>query len=93
MHCARQEEQDDASKPPSFNPASLHGGQQSQAGPNMKVAVRKAKKKDEGAIWQPEEFKAASGVVVKEQACVLCFEVCDFATAHSSVIHYLWFAR
>merc|ERR1712217_256313 len=31
------------------------------------VAVRKAKKKDEGAIWQPEEFKAASGVVVKEQ--------------------------
>eukprot|EP00928_Gymnodinium_smaydae_P080661 TRINITY_DN64312_c0_g1_i1.p1 TRINITY_DN64312_c0_g1~~TRINITY_DN64312_c0_g1_i1.p1 ORF type:complete len:199 (+),score=52.50 TRINITY_DN64312_c0_g1_i1:136-732(+) len=33
----------------------------------MKVAVRKAKKKDEKAIWQPEEFKAASGVVVKEE--------------------------
>merc|ERR1719502_1282911 len=33
----------------------------------MKVAVRKAKKKDQEAIWQPEEFKAASGVVVKEQ--------------------------
>merc|ERR1719498_1641831 len=33
----------------------------------MKVAVKKAKKKDQGAIWQPEEFKAASGVVVKEQ--------------------------
>merc|ERR1719311_1381515 len=33
----------------------------------MKVEVRKAKKKDQHAIWQPEEFKAASGVVVKEQ--------------------------
>merc|ERR1719178_529606 len=42
-------------------------GQKSQAPPNMKVAVRKAKKKDQEAIWQPEEFKAASGVVVKEQ--------------------------
>merc|ERR1719160_255663 len=31
----------------------------------MKVEVRKAKKKDQHAIWQPEEFKAASGVVVK----------------------------
>merc|ERR1712187_1013815 len=27
----------------------------------------KAKKKDEKAIWQPEEFKAASGVVVKQE--------------------------
>merc|ERR1719271_2297111 len=33
----------------------------------MKVEVRKAKKKDQHAIWQPEEFKAASGVVVKEE--------------------------
>merc|ERR1719316_210515 len=33
----------------------------------MKVAVKKTKKKDQEAIWQPEEFKAASGVVVKEQ--------------------------
>merc|ERR1719199_1616454 len=33
----------------------------------MKVAVKKAKKKDQGAIWQPEEFKAASGVVLKEE--------------------------
>merc|ERR1712190_574100 len=32
-----------------------------------KVAPRKPKKKDEKAIWQPEEFKAASGVVVKEE--------------------------
>merc|ERR1711870_7719 len=54
------------SKPPSLNPR-MDGKDQSQAQPNMKVAVRKAKKKDEGAIWQPEEFKAASGVVVKEQ--------------------------
>merc|ERR1712187_466315 len=63
----RHEEQDDASKPPSINPATLTGKPQSQAKPNMQVAVRKAKKKDEGAIWQPEEFKAASGVVVKEE--------------------------
>merc|ERR1712187_655145 len=63
----KHEEQDDASKPPSINPATLTGKPQSQAKPNMQVAVRKAKKKDEGAIWQPEEFKAASGVVVKEQ--------------------------
>merc|ERR1711972_865173 len=64
---SRHEEQDDFSKPPSLNPASLTGGQKNQAAPNMRVAVRKPKKKDEKAIWQPEEFKAASGVVVKEQ--------------------------
>uniref|UniRef100_A0A7S4UFS6 PIH1D1/2/3 CS-like domain-containing protein n=1 Tax=Alexandrium monilatum TaxID=311494 RepID=A0A7S4UFS6_9DINO len=63
----QHEEQDENSKPPSLNPASLTGGKQSQARPNMKVAVKKAVKKDEGAIWKPEEFKAASGVVVKEQ--------------------------
>eukprot|EP00929_Paragymnodinium_shiwhaense_P113558 TRINITY_DN8183_c0_g1_i1.p1 TRINITY_DN8183_c0_g1~~TRINITY_DN8183_c0_g1_i1.p1 ORF type:complete len:201 (+),score=57.52 TRINITY_DN8183_c0_g1_i1:89-691(+) len=40
----------------------------SGAAPNMKVAVKKrSTKKDEQAIWQPQEFKAASGVVVKEQ--------------------------
>merc|ERR1712228_292736 len=39
----------------------------SQAPPNMRVEVKKAKKKDEKAIWQPEEFKAASGVVVKQE--------------------------
>merc|ERR1719362_1151708 len=32
----------------------------------MKVAVKKPKKKDAAPIWEPEEFKAASGVVVKE---------------------------
>lgn len=63
----QHEEQDENSKPPSLNPASLTGGKQSQAAPNMKVAVKKTVKKDEGAIWKPEEFKAASGVVVKEQ--------------------------
>mmetsp|Transcript_4209 Transcript_4209/g.11869 ORF Transcript_4209/g.11869 Transcript_4209/m.11869 type:complete len:213 (-) Transcript_4209:100-738(-) len=60
-------EQDDASKPPSLNPASLTGGGRSQAPPNMRVAVKKREKKDEKAIWQPDEFKAASGVVVKEE--------------------------
>ncbi|CAK0895352.1 unnamed protein product [Prorocentrum cordatum] len=63
----REPEQDEASKPPSYNPAALTGGKGSQAAPNMKVAVRQGKKKTEEAIWQPEEFKAASGVVVKEQ--------------------------
>lgn len=67
MGVNRQAEQDEASKPPSYNPASLTGGGPSQAAPNMKVAVRKAKKEDVKAIWHPEEFKAASGVVVKEQ--------------------------
>ncbi|CAJ1418967.1 unnamed protein product [Effrenium voratum] len=33
----------------------------------MKVAVRQPKKKDTQAIWQPEEFKASSGVVVKAE--------------------------
>eukprot|EP00421_Protoceratium_reticulatum_P041325 CAMPEP_0168458124 /NCGR_PEP_ID=MMETSP0228-20121227/52214_1 /TAXON_ID=133427 /ORGANISM="Protoceratium reticulatum, Strain CCCM 535 (=CCMP 1889)" /LENGTH=200 /DNA_ID=CAMNT_0008473211 /DNA_START=13 /DNA_END=615 /DNA_ORIENTATION=- len=64
---ARHAEQDESTKPPSLNPASMTGGGRSQAPPNMQVAVRKAKKKDAKAIWQPEEFKAASGVVVKEQ--------------------------
>mmetsp|Transcript_42088 Transcript_42088/g.63567 ORF Transcript_42088/g.63567 Transcript_42088/m.63567 type:complete len:213 (-) Transcript_42088:353-991(-) len=63
----RTEEQDDYSKPPSLVKNPKTGGQASQAPPNMKVAVKKAKKKDEGAIWQPEEFKAASGVVVKQE--------------------------
>merc|ERR1719191_2265952 len=63
----REVEQDEASKPPSLNPASLTGGQRSQAAPNMRVEAKKPKKKDEKAIWQPEEFKAASGVVVKEE--------------------------
>jgi len=40
----------------------------SGAAPHMKVAVKKrTTKKDEQAIWQPQEFKAASGVVVKDQ--------------------------
>merc|ERR1719436_1708470 len=65
---SRVEEQDERSKPSNLiNPKT--GGQGSQAPPNMKVAVRKAKKKDETAIWQPEEFKAASGVVVKQEEC------------------------
>lgn len=51
----------------SLDPASMTGGQKSQAPPNMQVAVRKPKKKDEKAIWQPEEFKQSSGVVVKEE--------------------------
>eukprot|EP00930_Biecheleria_cincta_P054360 TRINITY_DN4041_c0_g1_i1.p1 TRINITY_DN4041_c0_g1~~TRINITY_DN4041_c0_g1_i1.p1 ORF type:complete len:236 (+),score=54.49 TRINITY_DN4041_c0_g1_i1:90-710(+) len=63
----KEEPQDENSKPPSLNPATRTGGQQSQAPPNMKVAVRKAKKKDQHAIWQPEEFKASSGVVVKDE--------------------------
>merc|ERR1719499_716120 len=62
----KHEEQDERSKPSNLiNPKT--GGQGSQAPPNMKVAVRKAKKKDDTAIWQPEEFKAASGVVVKQE--------------------------
>ncbi|CAE8629244.1 unnamed protein product [Polarella glacialis] len=56
----REIEQDENSKPPNFS-------KQSQAAPNMRVAVRKPQKKDKEAIWQPEEFKAASGVVVKDQ--------------------------
>eukprot|EP00440_Ansanella_granifera_P055169 gb/GFBE01059809.1/.p1 GENE.gb/GFBE01059809.1/~~gb/GFBE01059809.1/.p1 ORF type:complete len:215 (+),score=68.92 gb/GFBE01059809.1/:1-645(+) len=60
-------EQDENSKPPSLNPAGKFGGAQSQAPPNMRVAVRKPQKKDQKAIWQPEEFKAASGVVVKSE--------------------------
>mmetsp|Transcript_50359 Transcript_50359/g.145159 ORF Transcript_50359/g.145159 Transcript_50359/m.145159 type:complete len:213 (+) Transcript_50359:64-702(+) len=63
---SRVEEQDERSKPLNLvNPKT--GGQTSMAPPNMKVAVKKAVKKDEGAIWQPEEFKAASGVVVKQE--------------------------
>eukprot|EP00931_Biecheleriopsis_adriatica_P103487 TRINITY_DN78312_c0_g1_i1.p1 TRINITY_DN78312_c0_g1~~TRINITY_DN78312_c0_g1_i1.p1 ORF type:complete len:215 (+),score=55.54 TRINITY_DN78312_c0_g1_i1:79-723(+) len=58
-------EQDENSMPPSINPRAQ--GPQSQAAPNMKVAVRKPKKKDQNAIWQPEEFKASSGVVVKSE--------------------------
>mmetsp|Transcript_54282 Transcript_54282/g.159680 ORF Transcript_54282/g.159680 Transcript_54282/m.159680 type:complete len:213 (-) Transcript_54282:144-782(-) len=61
----KQVEQEESSLPPSL--ACRPGGQKSQAPPNMKVAVRKTKKPDAKAIWQPEEFKAASGVVVKEQ--------------------------
>merc|ERR1712151_1116835 len=64
---SKQEEQDEQNRPPSLNPKT--GGQGSQAPPNMRVAVRKPKKKDEKAIWQPEEFKAASGVVVKQEEC------------------------
>merc|ERR1719281_1914187 len=63
----RDVEQDPLTKPPSLNPASLTGGSKSQAAPNMKVAVRKPKKKDEKVIWQPEEFKENSGVVLKQQ--------------------------
>merc|ERR1719482_804656 len=55
------------SNAPSLQYNAKTGGQKSQAPPNMKVAVKKAKKKDQGAIWQPEEFKAASGVVLKEE--------------------------
>ncbi|CAL1130512.1 unnamed protein product [Cladocopium goreaui] len=62
---AQEEEQDERSKPPSLHPAAMLGGKASQAAPNMKVAVRQPKKKDVQAIWQPDEFKAASGVVVK----------------------------
>eukprot|EP00450_Noctiluca_scintillans_P000198 CAMPEP_0194499756 /NCGR_PEP_ID=MMETSP0253-20130528/15958_1 /TAXON_ID=2966 /ORGANISM="Noctiluca scintillans" /LENGTH=196 /DNA_ID=CAMNT_0039341533 /DNA_START=102 /DNA_END=692 /DNA_ORIENTATION=- len=67
LGCSRESE-DQLSNAPSLNPASLTGGSNSQAPPNMKVAVRKTKKNDEKAIWQPEEFKAASGVIVKEEA-------------------------
>ncbi|CAK9002932.1 unnamed protein product [Durusdinium trenchii] len=63
----REEEQDERSKPPSLHPAAMAGGKPSQAPPNMKVAVRQPKKKDEKAIWQADEFKAASGVVVKSE--------------------------
>merc|ERR1719382_514299 len=64
---SRAEEQDDKYRPPSLMTNPKTGGQSSQAPPNMKVAVRKAKKHDDKAIWQPEEFKAASGVVVKQE--------------------------
>merc|ERR1719230_76000 len=63
---SKEPEYDPTSAPPSINPKT-NNGQRSQAPPNMKVAVKKRAKKDEKAIWQPEEFKAASGVVVKEQ--------------------------
>mmetsp|Transcript_44744 Transcript_44744/g.54782 ORF Transcript_44744/g.54782 Transcript_44744/m.54782 type:complete len:218 (+) Transcript_44744:52-705(+) len=63
----REEEQDERSKPPSLHPAAMAGGKPSQAAPNMKVAVRQPKKKDVQAIWQADEFKAASGVVVKSE--------------------------
>merc|ERR1712226_234736 len=59
-----QQEQDEASKPPSLNPKVGLTGGRSQAPPNMRVEVKKKKKIDQTAIWQPEEFKAASGVVV-----------------------------
>lgn len=40
----------------------------SGAASNMKVAVKKrTTKTDQQAIWQPQEFKAASGVVIKDQ--------------------------
>merc|ERR1719163_2313190 len=64
MGCGKQAEESNA---PSLINNAKTGGQKSQAPPNMKVAVKKAKKKDQGAIWQPEEFKAASGVVLKEE--------------------------
>lgn len=60
----KEEEQDENSKPPSLNPKTGMG--QSQAAPNMKVAVRKPVKKDQKAIWTPQEFQASSGVVVKD---------------------------
>lgn len=64
----RHEEQDDASKPSNLINHKT-GGQSSQAPPNMKVAVRTGKKvkADDKAIWQPQEFKQASGVVVKQE--------------------------
>merc|ERR1719160_1119638 len=64
----RRDEQEDGQAPPNaVNPASLTGGGKSQAPPNMKVAVKKREKKDEKAIWEPKEFQAASGVIMKEQ--------------------------
>jgi len=65
LGCNRMEE-DPTTAAPSVNPASLTGGQKSQAEPHMRVAVRQPRKKDKKAIWHEEEFKAASGVVVKE---------------------------
>lgn len=68
----RHEEQDERSLPANLNPASVVGGQKSQAGPNMKVSVKKGgqSKKEEAekkaAIWDDKEFKASSGVVAKE---------------------------
>jgi HSP20 family molecular chaperone IbpA len=56
-----------AGAPNLLDPASLTGGSKSQAPPNMKVAVKKREKKDTTAIWEPQEFKAASGVIMKEQ--------------------------
>eukprot|EP00397_Hematodinium_sp_SG-2012_P043457 GEMP01048312.1.p1 GENE.GEMP01048312.1~~GEMP01048312.1.p1 ORF type:complete len:191 (+),score=37.18 GEMP01048312.1:86-658(+) len=47
-------------------PASTIVPHRSQAKPNMEVAVRKKKKKDEKPIWDDSEFKAQSGVVVKD---------------------------
>merc|ERR1719163_1104428 len=64
MGCGKQAEESNA---PSLINNPKTGGQKSQAPPNMKVAVKKTKKKDQAAIWQPEEFKAASGVVLKEE--------------------------
>lgn len=50
--------------PPSLEKVN---GQNVQLEPRTKVAVRTGKKKDDKAIWQPNEFKASSGVVVKDE--------------------------
>merc|ERR1719409_1083910 len=63
----KREEQESGSLPGNLLIAGQGQGK-SQAPPNMKVAVKKVeKKKDDKAIWAESEFKAASGVVVKEQ--------------------------
>mmetsp|Transcript_31238 Transcript_31238/g.57123 ORF Transcript_31238/g.57123 Transcript_31238/m.57123 type:complete len:216 (+) Transcript_31238:70-717(+) len=68
LGCSRQSEEESSNAPSlQVNPASLTGKDRSQAPPNMKVAVKKQTKKDEKAIWEPEEFKAASGVVLKDE--------------------------
>mmetsp|Transcript_17969 Transcript_17969/g.41941 ORF Transcript_17969/g.41941 Transcript_17969/m.41941 type:complete len:214 (-) Transcript_17969:78-719(-) len=67
LGCSRGAEDNGNAPSLQVNPASLTGKEKSQAPPNMKVAVKKPTKKDEKAIWEPEEFKAASGVVVKDE--------------------------
>mmetsp|Transcript_9641 Transcript_9641/g.13519 ORF Transcript_9641/g.13519 Transcript_9641/m.13519 type:complete len:114 (-) Transcript_9641:4-345(-) len=70
LGCSRSGEEESSNAPSlrvNMNPASLTGKERSQAPPNMKVAVKKPTKKDEKAIWEPEEFKAASGVVLKDE--------------------------
>jgi len=48
-------------------PSPVLSGYKSNAAPNMQVAVRDKKKAVEKPIWEEKEFKAQSGVIVKDE--------------------------